>query len=410
MERLLHYTWRHKLLPLATLRTTDGRIVEVVSPGQYNISNAGPDFFNAKVRLDGELWAGNVEMHTKASDWYRHHHDSDSAYDSVVLHVVEVADMDTVTSQGRRVPTMELHIPEGLMADYRELLTAEKYPPCHKVIPTLPRMKVHSWLNALQTERLERKTIAMTGRVQAMGGSWEDGYFATLARNFGFGINGEAFEAWAQCMPMRAVDKHRDNLFQVESMFLGQAALLDRVDSRYSAEYKYLQRKFGMTPMDGTIWRYLRTRPQNFPHRRLMQLALMHHERRTSLGALLECRSAKDIGNLYGMKGKKLDLLIINTAIPTIFAYGQHHAKEYLCERAYRLLEETGPEDNSIVRLWEDCGLKAENAGDTQALIQLRNEYCDTKNCLRCRFGFEFLTGEHRRAFFSENDEDYTQI
>ncbi len=403
MERLLHYTWRHKLLPLAPLRTTDGREVEIVSPGLYNESDAGPDFFNAKIRLDGMTWAGNVELHTKASDWYRHRHDTDTAYDNVILHVVEVADMDVETSQAKRIPTLVLPVPERLRRDYGELLNADRYPPCHKIIPSLSTLKIHSWLGALQTERLERKTQAMAERVKARNGSWEDGYFATLARNYGFGINGEAFDTWAKVMPMRAADHHRDNLFQVEAMFIGQAGLLDRVDGRYRSEYDYLRRKFGFEPMDAAQWRYLRTRPQNFPHVRLLQLARMYHEHRTGLSALLACKDVKDIGRLYGMKGARLELLTINTAIPAIFAYGRHHAKEQLCERACDMLESLKAEDNNIVRMWADCGLKVADAGGSQALIQLKKEYCDRKDCLRCRFGYDFLTGEHRNAFFSED-------
>lgn len=402
MERLLHYTWRHKLLPLEGLHTTDGRQVEVVDPGLYNRSDAGPDFFNAKVKVDGLVWVGNVELHVKASDWYRHRHDRDAAYDNVVLHVVEQADMDVATSQGKVLPTVVVPISDALHHDYKELIMSEKYPPCYKVIPTLPSLKVHSWMAALQTERLEQKTRAMQQRVKELGGSWEDGYFATLAHSFGFGINGDAFDAWARVMPMSAVAHHRDDLFQVETLFLGMANLLERVEERYAREFAYLRKKFGLEPMDGSMWRYLRTRPQNFPHVRLLQLAKMYHERRTTLSALLDCKDVKSIGELYGMKGAKLDLLIINTVVPSVFAYGRSHGKQELEERAFDLLEALKPEDNHIVRMWRECGLDVGSAGDSQALIQLKKEYCDRKECLRCRFGYEFLTGEHRHRFLSE--------
>lgn len=402
MEKLLHYTWRHKLLPLNGLHTTDGRQVEVVDPGLYNRSDAGPDFFNAKVKVDGLVWVGNVELHIKASDWYRHHHDKDSAYDNVILHVVEQADMDVMTSQNKVLPTVVLPISDTLHHDYEELIMSEKYPPCYKIIPSLPSLKVHSWMAALQTERLEQKTYAMQQRVNDMGGSWEDGYFATLAHSFGFGINGDAFDRWAAVMPMAAVAHHRDDLFQVETMFLGMANLLDKAEERYAREFAYLQKKFHLTPMDSSLWRYLRTRPQNFPHVRLLQLAAMYHKRRTSLSALLECKDVKEIGKLFGIKGAKLELIIINTVVPTVFAYGRSHGKPELEERAFDLLEELKPEDNHIVRMWKECGLDVSTAGDSQALIQLKREYCDRKECLRCRFGYEFLTGEHRNRFLSE--------
>lgn len=402
MEKLLHYTWRHKLLPLGTLRTTDGQEIEIISTGLYNRNDAGPDFINAKLKIDGTEWAGNVEIHIKASDWYRHRHDTDSAYDNVILHVVEQHDMEVGTSQNRRLPTLILPIPNTLKHDYEELLQSEKYPPCYKTIPTISPIKRHAWLSALQTERLEQKTATMEERVKSMNGSWEDAYFATLAHNFGFGINGNAFDTWAQSMPMKAVAHHRDNLFQVEALFIGQAGLLEKVEERYKKEYEYLRHKFGLTPIRGSLWRYLRTRPQNFPHVRLLQLAAMYHERRTGLSELLACTDIKAIGKLYGITGKKLELLVINTAIPAIFAYGRSHAKEQLCERAGDMLEQMKAEDNNIVRMWAECGLQTNNAGDSQALIQLKKNYCDKKDCLRCRFGHAFLSGEHRQAFLYE--------
>lgn len=402
MEKLLHYTWRHLMLPLGTLRTTDGREIEIISPGLHNRSDSGPDFFNAKVKMDGMTWVGNVELHIKASDWYRHRHDSDSAYDSVILHVVEQDDMEVETSQHRHLPTLILPIPEDLKRDYEELLQSEKYPPCHRALHAIAPLKIHAWLSALQTERLEQKTRTIEEKVKNMNGSWEDGYFATLAHNFGFGINGNAFDTWAGSMPMRAAAHHRDNLFQIESLFLGQAGLLDKAGEKYRKEYDYLRHKFGLTTMDGSLWRYLRTRPQNFPHVRLLQLAGMYHERRTGLSELLECQDVKAIGKLYGINGKKLDLLVINTAIPTIFAYGRSHAKEQLCERAYDMLETVKAENNNIVRMWAECGLAVDNAGGSQALIQLKTNYCDRKDCLRCRFGYEFLSGEHKQAFLHD--------
>lgn len=379
---------------MAALHTTDGREVEVIDPGLYNRSDAGPDFFNAKIKMEGMLWVGNVELHTKASDWYRHHHDTNAAYDNVILHVVEEADMDVETSQGKTLPAIVIPVPDCLKKNFKELLHTDRYPPCYKIIPSLPSLKTHSWLSALQTERLEQKTTAMVERVKAMGGSWEDGYFATLARNYGFGINGEAFDTWAKVMPMKAVAHHRDDLFQIETMFLGQAGLLEKADDKYRKEYEYLQRKFNLEPMNATQWRYLRTRPQNFPHIRLLQLAKMYYEHRTGLSELLACNDIKAIGELYGIKGAKLELLVINTAVPTIFAYGRHHAKEHLCERAYNLLELLKAENNNIVRMWAECGLEVNDAGGSQALIQLKKEYCDHKNCLRCRFGYEYLKGE----------------
>lgn len=175
MEELLHYVWKHKLFPLAPLTTTDGKSVEVVDVGLHN-RHAGPDFFNAKVRIDGTLWVGNVEIHDKASDWFVHGHDRDARYDNVVLHVVDIADVVVRTSQGATPPQMVLHVPDRVRDHYQELLAAEDYPPCHAVISSLPRLTVCSWLSALQTERLEQKTEAISDRVKVCEGSWEAAY------------------------------------------------------------------------------------------------------------------------------------------------------------------------------------------------------------------------------------------
>ena len=175
-------------------------------------------------------------------------------------------------------------------------------------------------------------------------------------------------------------------------MFIGQAGLLERMEERYSKEYSYLKHKFKLEQMDGSLWKYLRTRPQNFPHVRLLQLARMFNERRTGLSQLLDCKDVKSIGNLLGIKGAKLNLIVINTVIPILFAYGRAKGKEEYCERSFSLLDEIKAEDNNIVRMWRECGLEVHTAGDSQALIQLKKEYCDKRECLRCRFGYEYLS------------------
>jgi hypothetical protein len=436
MEKLLHYTWKHKMWPLGEMTTTDGRKVEVIDPGLYNRQNQGPDFFNAKVRIGGTLWVGNVEIHQRASDWYLHHHDRDTAYDNVVLHVVGEADTDVMNTRQEYLPQLVLPVPASLSANYEQLLKTDHYPPCYRIIPNLSRLTVHSWMAALQTERLEQKTVAIAQRAQRLGGSWEDAYFVTLSRNFGFGINSDAFEQWAMNVPLSAVGKHRDDLFQVEAIFMGQAGLLqteaiperhreqalkDGYFQKLRNEYLYLAHKFSMKPMDYVLWRFLRLRPQNFPHIRLSQLALHYFERRNGLSLLLDCKTIDALRELlqthatpywqthYGFgsespkKLKKLsatsvDLLLINTAIPMLFAVGRHRQKEEYCDRAFDFLEQLKAEQNHIIRMWKECGLNLVSAGDSQALIQLKNQYCDRKDCLRCRFGYEYLKGTHQHA------------
>ncbi len=428
MEQLLHYCWKHKLFPLGELLTTDGRLIEVIDPGLHN-RNSGPDFFNAKVKIGQTMWVGNVEIHDNSSDWYQHGHDKDKAYDNVVLHVTGNPDVEVQTTEGHFIPQMQLDVPEMVRTNYEELLRTDQYPPCYQIIPNLTRLTVHSWMAALQTERLEQKTEAIGQRAKRMNDSWEDAYFLTLARNYGFGINGEAFEEWATHIPLSAVGHHRDDLFQIEAIFLGQAGLLeleaiperyqqDALNEGYFAklrkEYQYLAHKFSLQPMDYKRWKFLRLRPQNFPHIRLSQLANLYYEHKTGLSQLTACKNVLQLQDLMSTKvtpywethytfGSKsdpneknlspfsLNLLMINTCIPMLFAYGRHTANDALCDRAFDLLEQLKAENNYIIRLWKECGLEVKTAGDSQALIQLKKEYCDKKECLRCRIGFEYL-------------------
>ena len=303
MELLIHYCWKHRLFPLKEMITTDGQTVEVIDPGLHN-HHAGPDFFNAKVKINGTLWVGNVEIHERSSDWYLHGHDHDPAYDNVILHVARVIDRDVKTAKGDYLPQLQMDIPPLVSEHYEQLLHEDQYPPCYRMIPDLTRLMVHSWMSALQTERLEQKTEAIYERVKRCEGSWEAGYFVTLARNYGFGVNGEAFEQWAYHIPLGSVAHHRDDLFQIEAIFLGQAGLLElqQIPEQYQKdalnegyfsklrnEYLYLQHKFQLKAMDPTIWRFLRLRPQNFPHIRLSQLAQLYYNQQAGLSQLLEC-------------------------------------------------------------------------------------------------------------------------
>lgn len=424
MEQLLYYVWKHKLFPLKELQTTHGLPVEVIDPGIRN-TDAGPDFFNAKLKINGTLWAGNVEIHVRSSDWFRHGHQCDAAYDSVILHVVGEDDGEIIRNNGEPLPQLVLPCPENVKSHYHELSAADQYPACRFILPSMPRILIHSWLASLQVERLEQKARSIAQRLERCNHNWEDAFFVTLARNFGFGLNGDAFEIWAGLLPLRAVDKHRNDLFQVEALFYGVAGLLepevvekeptDEYTLRLCQEFRYLQKKFGIARVaDASRWRFLRLRPENFPHIRLAQLAYLYQKgdklfsRLLEAGTLTEVRTLLDtrtspyweshfrLGRPSGQKQKVLgekskELIIINTVIPFLYTYGLHKADERMCERARRFQEELKAEDNHIVRSWADAGLPAANAADSQALIQLRTEYCDKRKCLHCRFGYEYL-------------------
>ncbi len=418
MEQLLHYVWKHKIFPLKELKTTTGQQVEVIDTGLAN-TDAGPDFFNAKLKLDGVLWIGNIEIHERSSDWFKHGHHADAGYNSVILHIASEIDTEISRSNGERIPQIQLICPEAVRTNYKELLETDSYPPCYRIIPSLPPFTAHSWMTALQMERFEQKATLLNERLKRCQGNWEDAFFITLARNFGFGLNGDAFETWAHRLPFRAVDKHRNDLFQIEAIFFGQAGILEDSDGdgyylRLKKEYTYLQHKFGLIPMDASLWRFLRLRPANFPHIRIAQLACLYHRAYGLLSRIMETETLQGVRDIlkggtseywlphytFGgsspsrpktLSNTSLDLLIINTVVTFLYAYGLHKGNRVLCARAGSFLEELKAENNYITRMWEQCGMKASNAADSQALIQLKKEYCDKKKCLYCRIGYEYL-------------------
>ncbi len=427
MERLIHYVWKHRILPMNHLLTTDGQPLEVVDSGLHN-SNAGPDFFNAKVRIGDTMWAGNVEVHLRSSDWHRHGHDSDPAYNNVVLHVVCEADCEVVTQNLRHPAQLQLAIPEILRQDYERLFSVDRYPRCHSIIPKLDTFLIHSWMDTLLQERICQRSQRVMEHLQATDGDWEKALFMTLARNFGFGLNGDAFQVWAQLLPLQRIGKHRDDLLQIEAIFLGLAGLLERGKEQADEycellrrEFAYQQRLFQLPePMPAHQWKYLRLRPQNFPHIRLCQLAWMYSQRKLTLSALMDavqdekpvqalmqvlCGETSEYWTRHIVFGKEIqkqrklslskttrNLLIINTVVPVLYAHATAHNNATLAERLFEILRQLPAEDNHILRLWQECGISVDSAADSQALIHLKNEYCDRHDCLRCRFGYEYMT------------------
>jgi hypothetical protein len=402
MEKLLHYAWKHKILPLKALLTTDGREIEIIDPGTYN-TNQGPDFFNAKVKIDGTLWAGNIEIHLKSSDWFKHGHDCDPSYDNTILHVAQVVDCEVTTEDGTRLPQLQLDIPAHLYLNYQELCQTDDYPRCHRIVSSIPTLKTHMWMDALLAERLKERAQKVQERADRLNGDWEQATFVTLCRNFGFGLNGDTFERWAMMIPLMSVGKHRDNLFQVEAIFLGLAGLIDdaaqvrgaEMAEKWKREFAFLSHKFQLPePMKPSDWKFLRTRPNNFPHIRILQIAELYHSGKAQMSALTEAAGIKELHRILGVGGtsaRSRNLLIINTIVPLLYAYGVHRREENLIQKAIALLQELPAEDNYILRQWKACGLSVETAADSQALIQLKREYCDRKDCLRCRFAYEFL-------------------
>lgn len=418
MERLLHYVWKYRLYAETTLTTTEGFPVRVIDPGTPN-SDAGPDFFNAKIKIEDTLWAGSIEVHDKASDWLLHRHDRDKAYDGVILHITACNDADIRRTNGEPVPQLVLSVPDSIRNNIDWLLHQDTPLACHERLHQIPPLHVSLWLDALLSERLERKTQSIYTLLDQYGQDWNEVFYITLTRAFGFGTNSDAFEWLARSLPLRCIQKQRGSQTQVEALLFGQAGMLEEThEDRYyrllQREYRFLQHKFSLKPLDESLFKSLRMRPVSFPPLKLAQLAALWMQHDTLFSAVLDAPTPADIKAYFRVspstywethyhfryssptKAKPigegaLNILLINSVIPLYFAYGQRNRLPEYGERAIRLLESLPPEQNSIVTLFLRAGLTARNAGDTQALIQLKREYCEKKKCLYCRLGFQLL-------------------
>jgi len=431
METLLHYVWKHKLYESKQLLTEEGIAFEVIDPGMYN-SNAGPDFFNAKIRMQGKTWAGNIEIHTVSSDWYNHQHEKDKAYNSVILHVVEKVDATGICdSNGRLIPQWTIKIPERILSNYSFLLNADASIPCLGKISEIPEVYLSDWKNALLIERLERKTKTLFQLLEESKNDWNEVFYITLSRNFGFGINNDAFERLAKSLPLRIIRKHQNSVTQVEALFLGQAGLLEDVESEdayfleLQKEYAFLRKKYDLTPLESHIFKSLRIRPSNFPHIKIVQLAGILRKKQGLFSNVLSISELESFYSLFiaetadywlthyhfekssvkrpkNLGASAIQLLVINTVVPVFFAYGKKKGLEAYVESAVRFLDALKPENNSIITLFSRAGIPIQNAGDSQALIQLKREYCEQKKCIYCRIGHQLLAKESETSYIDD--------
>jgi hypothetical protein len=418
-ESILHYVWQNKLFVSQGIKTTDGERVEIIDVGRIN-TDAGPDFFNAKIKIGDTLWAGNVEIHTASSEWNKHNHQQDKAYDSVILHVVLQADSDVYRIDGTKIPQLELKFPQQIETNYELLFSQQKWIPCADKINQVPFIVIQSWKNALLTERLEQKMRAIEHLLDENSQHWEEAFYITLARSFGFGTNSQAFERLAKSLPVSVLGKHKDQQFQLEALLFGQAGLLDieeydEYSSSLKKEYGFLRSKYELDPLEKSEWKLLRLRPDNFPHVRIAQFAALIHSSTKLFSKIVEnpnleylrtlfaCKPSIywETNYLFGSESKvrtkrlgeqSINGLIINTVIPFLFCYADQKKNDELKDRALQILEQLESERNAIITGWRNIGLNADNAFDSQSLLQLKKQYCDAKKCLRCRIGHKVLT------------------
>jgi hypothetical protein len=419
VESFLHFLWQYKPFAFSGLRTSDNSQLEVLDPGTYN-TDAGPDFFNAKVKLSGTTWVGNVEMHINSSEWFTHNHHTDSAYDNVVLHVVVNNDKPALNSKGLPIPTLSISYPYGLESEFSRLTSSMSYIPCGDELLNVDSLAKRALLDRMMVERLQAKTLEIDNLLANCNGSWEEVFYRAVTRAFGLKVNSVPAELLAQATPLKVLAKHKDNLFQLESLLFGQAGLLTwfDVEDEYllslRMEYSYLKKKFNLTPLDGGLWKFLRMRPASFPTIRLAQLSMLIHRSTALFSKSVEVGSLKQLQELYHVetspywlshyvfgqpvksRSKSLgistiNVIIVNAVIPFMFAYGSHRGSQQLKEKAISILEEIPSEENHIIKKFDSMGIKSCNSSDSQAVLQLKSAYCDTRKCIFCPVGIKLL-------------------
>ena len=413
-EDFLYYLWENRLIT-GTLATTDGRPVEIVNPGFRN-QDSGPDFREAKVRIGGQLWAGQVEIHVRTSDWNRHGHQYDKAYRNVMLHVV--FEHDTAVNG---IPVLELkgHFDPLLYSRYEQIVMSQRWIACERHLSDIQPFTRNVWLERMAVERLEEKSKNVTKILNANKFDWEDTLYRLLMRYFGMKVNNEAFETLASLLPFKTLLKHADHLEQVEAMLLGCAGFLSNPSEEpypqlLQREFKVMQAKFGLLTMPEERWKFMRMRPINFPTVRLVQLAQMVYQHGCLFSKIKTAETVNEIKRIFDVKASDYwdthyrfddgtrknaqtipkhlgdgiaDVLMINAVIPLLFCYGRFHKDPSYCDKALHYLEDITAEDNTIIRHFASIGWIADNAMQSQAILHLYNHYCRRKRCLECSIG-----------------------
>lgn len=415
-EDFLHYIWKFRLFDLRNLMTSDQEPLEILKPGDHN-RDGGPDFENARLKIGNTTWAGNVEIHMNASDWLRHNHQKNKAYDNIILHVVYNNDHLALRRSKEPIQVLELKelIPQGVFRKYLNIINSNQWIPCQAMIKHTDSLTVQSWMDRLLAERLERKAEAVETILKQNKNNWESSFYILLARNFGFNLNAEPFEMLAKATPYSNIGKHRNNLFQLESLLFGQSGLLEKNQlENYPAslynEYKILKQKFELTNIKGHLWKFLRLHPSGFPTIRIAQFSSLLHKSTSLFSKIIEARKLSEVESIFDAecseywlshyvfgkespnRSKKLgkasiDIIIINTVVPFLFLYGIKKKEDKYKDRAIRFLEQLEGEKNSVITKWKLLGMPVKTAAYTQSLLELKNNFCNTKQCLHCGIG-----------------------
>ena len=418
----MQYIWEHRLWNPPAMTANDGQSVKVIDPGLRN-RDAGPDFFNAKIEIGGCLWVGNVEIHYRASDWQRHGHDHDKAYDSVILHVVDKDDAPVFRTNGERIPQIVMRCSPKFQERYSALINSKAELPCKSVIREMSSLELSEWTEAMAFERLGEKSRRIKELLARYNGSWEEACYITFARNIGFGANSDAFERLAKSLPLNLLHKHSDSLLQLEALFFGQAGMLD--SNKYSGdkyydqlqkEYAFLKNKFSLRQPEGLSWKSFRMRPHNFPARRIAMLAGFIYGGFRMMAQILDAKgnetalrkifAAEPTGywknhysflhsspdNASVLSKSSTDIILINTVAPIYYTYGEMTDDYDRIEQATDLLEKLPPEKNRVTAIFSNATMNIDNALRSQAVLQVYNSYCTVRKCLFCKAGHKLLS------------------
>jgi hypothetical protein len=415
-EKLLKYIWQYRYFNQSNLRLNSGENLQIIFPGFAN-QNQGPDFLDARIKIDTTQWIGHIEIHVNASDWYRHVHHEDRNYDNVILHVVLNNDLVQVED---KMPMLELNqrIPRMLLDKCDEWMSSAAFIPCSGTACQVENLIWESWKQKLIKERLLRKAEECRKSLKGNNFHWEELFWWRIAANFGFRVNAGAFESLARTLTISILARHKNNLIQLEALLMGQAGLLNRkfndlYPQMLRKEYQFLKSKYQLRPIFEPI-HFLRMRPRNFPTVRISQLAALIHRSTHLFSVIREIKdletlrsllnlSANDYWNRHyrfdeesgfltkNLGAQMIDNLLINTIVPIIYCYGWFHKNNLLQERALNWLESIPAETNSILDQWRGIGIQTENAADSQALLELKSQYCDNRKCLACSIGNTIL-------------------
>ena len=420
-EEFLHHIWENKLFYNNQSQTTSKESLTILDVGKRN-SDSGPDFFNAKIKIEETIWAGNVEIHKKSSDWKKHNHQSDDAYKNIILHVVLEDDTPVLDSNKNPIPTWIIHYPKHLQNNYQNLLDAKTWIACqnqfHKIDPIILQLG----FNRLMIDRLEEKTDDILEKLALNNNDWNETFYQVLARMFGFKVNAIPFELLAKSLPLSILAKHKNNTFQLEALLFGNSGLLnqqllgDDYFLKLREEYSFLYKKYNLKGIESHVWKFMRLRPSNFPTIRISQFAALIYRSHALFSKIIEIDNLDQLKELLRARASEywdshynfnklskqnrkkelgensINTLIINVIIPFLFVFGEKQNKHYLKNRALEFIEQLPPEKNSIIKKWSDLGITCNSAFETQSLLQLKNKFCEKKKCLNCQIGVKLVS------------------